>query len=243
MDQGTKGFLEVVFVEEKGGRVFKATVIELEQRHMSIGRRDTEKEIFPDVEINSPWVSRLHAEILWEEGRYSLRDAGSKGGTKVKSLGEDEWKGVEAQGKYVLKHGDCIMLAHERGLLSYYEAEELGGTWPSVPTSAQVLELDENGAFKINGKELKLGPIEFDLLSFFYQHAGRAFDMDRIADAVWGEKGATDWTIQQCIHRVNDKIGYDPQDQNKATNIRISMVVASSPTRKAVYRLGLPKAY
>ena len=240
MEQGTKGFLEVVFVEEKGGRVSKDMVVELEKRRMLIGRRDTEKEIFPDIEINSPWVSRRHAEILWDEWQYFLRDTGSKGGTKVKSLGEDEWKKVEAQDKHPLRHGDCIMLAQERALLFYYESEELGGTWPSVPTREQALELDEKGVFKINGKEIKLGPIEFDLLKFFYQSPGRAFDMDRLADAVWAEKGATDWTIQACIHRVNEKIGCDPQDQKKATGIRISMVVASSPTRKAIYRLDLP---
>jgi len=243
MEQGIKGFLEVVFVEEKGGRVCKDIVVELGQRHMLIGRRDAEKEIFPDIEINSPWVSRRHAEILWDEGQYFLRDVGSKGGTQIKSLGKDEWKKLEVRGKHLLRHGDCIMLAQERALLSYYESEEVGGTWPYVPTGEQALELDERGVFNVNGKEIKLGPIEFDLLQFFYQYPGRAFDMDRIADSVWGEKGATDWTIQQCIHRVNEKIGCDPQDQNKATNIRISMVVASSPTRKAIYRLDLPKAY
>jgi hypothetical protein len=243
MEKGTKGsFLEVVFVEEKGGRVCKDIVFKLEQKPMLIGRHDTQKNIFPDIEINSPWVSRRHAEIFWDEGRYFLRDVGSTGGTKIRSSGEETWNRVEAQNSHLLRHGDCIMLAEERALLSYYESDEPGGTWPSLPTREQALELDEKGIFKVNGKEIKLGPIEFDLLNFFYQCPGRAFDMDRIAYAVWAEKGATDWTIQACIHRVNEKIGCDPQDQNNATGIRISMVVASSPTRKAIYRLDLPGA-
>jgi pSer/pThr/pTyr-binding forkhead associated (FHA) protein len=65
---------------------------------ISIGRK-----LDNDLVIQDPLVSRLHAQIYAEEGKFLIRDKGSTGGTFVNNKKVDE---------AVLFSGDIILLAN-----------------------------------------------------------------------------------------------------------------------------------
>jgi serine phosphatase RsbU (regulator of sigma subunit)/pSer/pThr/pTyr-binding forkhead associated (FHA) protein len=71
-------------------------VIPLEKPLVTLGRRSE-----TDVRVPSPGVSRMHAEILSEQGTYRLRDCGSRFGTFVNG---------EKTTDRVLREGDRIRL-------------------------------------------------------------------------------------------------------------------------------------
>lgn len=64
---------------------------------MTIGRR-----IDNDIVIESPSISRRHAQIRWRYGRFVIYDLGSRGGTKVNG---------ERVTESVLHNGDVISLS------------------------------------------------------------------------------------------------------------------------------------
>ena len=87
-------------VPETGGSawlVINKQVIPLNQIVTSIGRR-----LDNDVVIQDQNVSRRHAEIRYENGRFVLYDLNSTGGTYVNNKRID---------KVVLKMGDVVVLA------------------------------------------------------------------------------------------------------------------------------------
>jgi hypothetical protein len=71
--------------------------IALTQPLMTIGRR-----IDNDIVIESPSISRRHAQIRWRYGRFVIYDLGSRGGTKVNG---------ERVTESVLHNGDVISLS------------------------------------------------------------------------------------------------------------------------------------
>lgn len=63
------------------------------------------------------------------------------------------------------------------------------------------------------GKDVKLTPIEFDILYLLASHPGKVFSTDEIFEAVWHEKMfEANNTVMVHIRRVREKIEMDPQD-------------------------------
>lgn len=73
------------------------THIPLSQSVISIGRHTDN-----DVVLDSPTISRKHAQVRWRYGRFVIYDLGSRSGTKVNG---------EAVQEYVLQPGDVITLS------------------------------------------------------------------------------------------------------------------------------------
>ena len=65
-----------LLVVEKG--VEEASVIPLDKETQVIG-----KHAGVDIPLSNPYVSRQHARIVWEQGKYLLADLGSKNGTHL----------------------------------------------------------------------------------------------------------------------------------------------------------------
>src|SRR5262249_56335151 len=80
----------------------------LDKQTMVIGRTDDN-----DVVINHRSISRHHAKIVVEQGRYCIVDMQSSNGVRVNG---------EEYGKVELRRGDMIDLGHVR--LRYVEAGE-----------------------------------------------------------------------------------------------------------------------
>jgi len=71
------------------------------------------------------------------------------------------------------------------------------------------LDLDRRLA-TVEGHEIELSRLEFDLLHFFLQHPGMALRRDQILDAVWGDvASAQHKTVNVTLNRLLAKI--DPE--------------------------------
>jgi len=72
-----------------------------------------------------------------------------------------------------------------------------------------ILELDERKIF-IDGEEIKLSKLEFELLLYFVRHKHTVLTRDQLLDAVWGDdEFKQEKTVNVTINRLLKKI--DPQ--------------------------------
>jgi len=72
-----------------------------------------------------------------------------------------------------------------------------------------ILELDERKIF-IDGEEIKLSKLEFELLLYFVRHKHTALTRDQLLDDVWGDdEFKQEKTVNVTINRLLKKI--DPQ--------------------------------
>ena len=84
--------------------------IPLDKPLLTVGRR-----MDNDIVIDSPAVSRKHAQMRWRYGRFILYDAGSRAGLRVNGQPAQEW---------VLRPGDVINLVDDVSLIYGEGAEE-----------------------------------------------------------------------------------------------------------------------
>lgn len=72
---------------------------------------------------------------------------------------------------------------------------------------------DECKQVRLDGQEVKLTPIEYGILAFLTENAGRVFSIDRIYEAVWKEPGlGMTNTVTVHIRRIREKIEIDPKE-------------------------------
>lgn len=87
-------------VVESGDPFKKGDRIHLTEQNIVLGRSwDMES---PQIAFSSSYVSRKHAEITYNDGRYYISDLSSKHGTRLN--GEDIKSGCPCE----LNKGDCI---------------------------------------------------------------------------------------------------------------------------------------
>jgi DNA-binding response OmpR family regulator len=60
----------------------------------------------------------------------------------------------------------------------------------------------------VGGEEIDLTPKEFDLLTLFVRHPGRAFSRDYLLERIWGDDTfVTDRTVDSHVQRLRKKMG------------------------------------
>lgn len=73
----------------------------------------------------------------------------------------------------------------------------------------------------VGGSSVSLTRTEFDLLSFFLDHSGRALHRQVILDAVWGEDVNVDGhTVDNFVSSLKKKLRWTPADPWRITTIR-----------------------
>lgn len=74
--------------------------------------------------------------------------------------------------------------------------------------------------FEVDGEEIKLSPIEFDIVYLLASNAGKVFTTDEIFENVWTEKAyeATN-TVMVHIRRLRNKIKDDEREQKIITTV------------------------
>lgn len=66
---------------------------------------------------------------------------------------------------------------------------------------------------RLKGKDIKLTPKEFDILTLLLRNRGRVYSIQKIHDAVWGEKDCiSDNAIMVHIANIRNKIEQDPRN-------------------------------
>ncbi|MGG7215110.1 response regulator transcription factor [Clostridium nigeriense] len=64
----------------------------------------------------------------------------------------------------------------------------------------------------VNGKEAKLTPLEFKILSLLMSNLGRVFSIEEIYERVWNEAPYNVDTVTVHIRRIREKIEVDPRN-------------------------------
>lgn len=170
----------------------------VESDTMLIGRGSDCEIVLPERQ-----VSRHHAKIINDKGRYVLQDLGSKNGTHL--------NGVRVKGSTNLKDGDEIQIALRVKLLFI-------GTDATVPLTVEEplvegnLTLDKKQrSVHIKDKELRppLSLAQFRLLEVLYEAGGAVVDRDMIVDVVWPGTdglGVTEQAIDALVRRLRDRL-------------------------------------
>ncbi len=75
---------------------------------------------------------------------------------------------------------------------------------------------------RIDGREIRLTPVEFRMLRALLEADGRVLTRDRLLDAVYGEEGLDllDRTIDVHVRRLRDKLGDDPDRPRFIATVR-----------------------
>jgi len=75
------------------------------------------------------------------------------------------------------------------------------------------LELNENTfQVSVDGKPVKLTPLEFKILSLLIRHPGQVFSADEIYERVWNEQPVGTDTIMVHIRNIREKIEINPKN-------------------------------
>ncbi|MCZ7569033.1 MAG: FHA domain-containing protein [Ardenticatenaceae bacterium] len=172
--------------------------LELDGRPVLIGR-DPEC----DLALRDSYASRQHCWVEQREGRWWVRDLGSKNGT---------WVGDEqVVHERPLYDGDVVLVGHTRIRLCESGATE---TYDSVLAvqSRHRLWLDEAARAAIVDEapvEPPLSPKQWALLRLLWERRGAVVTKDEIARAVWPEaEGAIfDYQIDKLVSRVRARLG------------------------------------
>ena len=78
----------------------------------------------------------------------------------------------------------------------------------------------DNNKVVIEGKEVKLTPIEFDILYLLASNAGRVFSTDEIFEKVWNEKVyEANNTVMVHIRRLRGKMNEDERENKIITTV------------------------
>ena len=204
--------LDALLIVEKG--MSELSVIPLDRQVCLLGKSPS-----ADIVFDHAHVSRRHAQITLEGGRYRIRDLGSKNGTFVNGSRQGEED-------HLLRSGDRIELARGQVILRFQE----WGTTITLPpidqaASADLQVDDRRREVWIRGKKLEppLSRKEFDVLNFLYQRRGEACSKDDIALRGWPERDGGDvgdQEIEQCIRRLRLRVEPDPSQPRHIVTIR-----------------------
>jgi len=184
-------------VFEKGS--LQGTKIALDRPSMVIGRGGRGKEC--DIVLPERQVSRQHAEIYSEGGRYYLRDLNSKNGTYL--------NGQPVRGTVEIQDNDVIQIA----LCEHLRFVGADATLPlSEIFPPHKLRIDRQtrqvwiGTFEITPP---LSPAQYRLLELLYEPEGQVRTRDEIVAVVWSEaerEGVTEQAIDALVRRLRERL-------------------------------------
>ncbi len=170
----------------------------LERDELVIGRGGDCDVVLPERQ-----VSRYHAKIASDEGKYLVYDLDSKNGTHL--------NGIQVIGSAPLHDGDEIQIALAVKLLFV-------GSDATVPLTVETpehhgnLELDK-GQRTVRVMDQTLDPplslAQFRLLENLYDAKGAVVDRDTIVNIVWPGTdgiGVTEQAIDALVRRLRDRL-------------------------------------
>jgi pSer/pThr/pTyr-binding forkhead associated (FHA) protein len=151
-----------------------------------------------DVVLASSHVSRRHAEVSWDGGRYLIADLDSLNGTRV--------NGQSIDAPRVLSSGDTIELADCTLRFQFAVGAE---TQVFTPQRSGLMLDRATHEVTLHGRSLDLTPKEFLLLALLEAEAPAVVEYARIAAEVWPElEGAvSEDSIAQLATRLRRKLG------------------------------------
>lgn len=175
------------------------TRIAIDRPSITIGRTGSGEMV--DVAFPERQISRLHAEIVWQNGRHHLRDLGSKNGTYLN--GQPAREAMSLQDNDIISLALCVRLRYI-GADATLPLEEV--------RLAKELRLDpESRRVWIGVRELTppLSPAQYQLLELLHSDLGRVYSRDEVVESVWGEDekiGVTEQAIDALVRRLRERL-------------------------------------
>lgn len=170
----------------------------IDREEFVIGRGSDCQIILPERQ-----VSRYHAKILHENGRYLLEDLDSKNGTHL--------NGEQVTGTVPLSDGDEIQIALCVKLVFVGTDATLPLTF-EPPTKEGNLVIDvAQRSVQIGDQELDppLSLAQFRLLQLLYEAEGAVCSRDEIVEVVWpgtDGMGVSEQAIDALVRRLRDRL-------------------------------------
>ena len=118
-------------------------------------------------------VSRLHAEIEYQDMRYVLHDK-SVNGTFV--------NGQRIHDSHYLEDKDLIGLGAAEAILQFRDPES------TTPARTRLRYDERTMTFFVEQQALELPPAQFRLLHYLYQNAHTVCTRENCAEAIWGRE-------------------------------------------------------
>jgi len=167
------------------------------------------------VLINDKTVSRHHARITRESGKWLLHDD-SKNGTHVNGQG--------VSGAHELKDGDVIAIATAVKLL-FVGSEATVPLALDIPKGRRLkLEVPSRRVW-VNGVEIEpsLSLSQYRFLELLYVRAGEVCTRDDVINVVWPdaqEDGVSEQSIDALVRRLRDRLEEADPDHQYIVTVR-----------------------
>jgi DNA-binding winged helix-turn-helix (wHTH) protein len=199
-----------LFIEE--GEL-TGTKILLDKPHMVIGRVSSSEQC--DIALPERQISRQHAEIYWDKGRFFLRDLDSKNGTYL--------NGRPVKGAQPLQDNDEIQFA------LCVRARFIGSDATLPLERVQIpkeLHLDrESHRVWVGPQEVipPLSPAQYRLLELLTGDVGRVYSREEVVAVVWAEEeeqGVTEQAIDALVRRLRERLAEIAPDRQYVVTVR-----------------------
>jgi hypothetical protein len=150
-----------------------------------------------DIIVDDREVSRRHAQVRHDAGRFVLVDLGSKNGTRV--------NGVPVASAVPLCDGDEVRV----GTRARFLFKDLDATVPASGRGYLVVD-DSSREVKVDGIPLDppLAPQQFRLLALLVSRPGRVFTRAEIAEEIYPEAvgAVTDEAVDGVVRRLRSRL-------------------------------------
>ena len=172
-----------------------------------------------DIYVDNPYVSRMHAQILSDQGRFRIRDLGSKNGTFVNGTRlKDEPRQLESGDRIELADAQVVLRFLRRGVTATMTATP-------VDEPRDLVVDDKAREVWVYGEKLEspLSRKEFDVLNLLAHRRGQARSKDEIAAIGWPERDrgdVGDQEIEQSIRRLRLRIEPDASNPTFIVTVR-----------------------
>ncbi len=193
-----------IFLENNGYRVYNAV------------NGQEAIDIFKEEEIHLVLMDLMMPKVSGEEAIVELR----KGSyvpiiiLSAKSEEEDMVNGLNiGADDYITKpfNSNELVARVNSAIRRFYRYKEEDIKGDKIEVNGVFLDLDRK-LIEINGKEIPLTSLEFDILKLLMNNPGRIFSMDEIYERVWNEPAIESKTVSVHIRRIREKIEIDPKN-------------------------------
>jgi DNA-binding response OmpR family regulator len=136
-------------------------------------------------------------------------------------LNADELLFIPARAEEVKARIDLLLWrTRQQAQLSYPVIERrrcnravmVSASSPTAPGGGQALRIEDRSKHVfVHGREIRLSPKEYELLTLLASDPGRVFSCREISAHLWPKKTPDSGDVQQCVHMLRRKIEGDSQ--------------------------------
>ncbi len=194
-----------IYLENEGYKIFKAfngieaiEVIRDHEIHLII------------MDIMMPKMDGIRATMkIREENNIPLIMLSAKSEDSDKIIGLN----IGADDYITKPFNPLELIARVRSQLRRYTT--LGGleTRSNVYQTGGLMIDDESKTITVDGEEVHLTPVQYKMLKFLTENAGKVFSIEEIYEKVWNETAhSPENTVSVHIRKIREKIEINPKD-------------------------------